>query len=710
MMKKLLILAACLAIGGGIAQAQGDPNAVRQQEDTPEGLLIIEAEGFDNQVVKDQSNWYLISDPGASRGQAMASEDSGINHNQDDYAEVSPRLDYDCVFVKSGTHYVWLRMRYFGGDADTAHLGLDGTGDPDSRRIDAPGSADGAWQWSNFKQNPDGTAMIQIPSAGEHTVNLWVREDGIQIDKIILTTDPNYVPSTYGPRDPLLGPAVALEPTDAVVATGDSGMVLSIAGIDASELVLGTTTFAGEPKHADFPPEAADNFDLGTGASADDQEWVQTIFDLPVTTVLIIEKGGNDSGYIVGLDENGEAIDDAAPFSPDDFADTGLTGVQNQKVAAAILTPEVPIYGIRVLPPDDKALGFDPTSVSGVPGAIITAGPIDSLDALTAADLDPDGGDPNTLVEVLAINGNDVGGLVLGTTSSDFEKWPEHPAPDADNFDLTTYASLDDSNVVEIVFDAPVTTVFIMERGANDKGYLQPIDAEGAPIGGALKFTQSDFQFQDEGLKIAGQNAGGMAIEAKMPINGLLIIPLEGGTLGIDPASVSAVPAPQITKAAVATLVADANAVATEINGIATADLIVGATVAHENVERADNADNFDLSEQDAGRAMDEAGDRRWVTTTFAQPVTQFFVLEMTNSSGNADDDGWVVPLDIDGNRIGGPLWYYPDDWSTFDIPGARNDRRVAGLVFTPETDVPVYGLLQWSDGVDVLSISAVPE
>jgi hypothetical protein len=150
-------------------------------------------------------------------------------------------------------------------------------------------------------------------------------------------------------------------------ATGDNGMVLSINGYNVGDLILGTTTFAGDPKHAQFRPEDADNFDLSVGASADDQAYVQTMFAMPVTTIFIIEKGGNDTGYMQALDENGEPLDEPTPFLPADFKDTGLTGVQDQKVAAAVIALEVPVYGIRVLPPDDQALGFDPTSVSGVP-------------------------------------------------------------------------------------------------------------------------------------------------------------------------------------------------------------------------------------------------------------------------------------------------------------------------------------------------------
>lgn len=52
-----------------------------------------------------------------------------------------------------------------------------------------------------------------------------------------------------------------------------------------------------------------------------------------------------------------------------------------------------------------------------------------------------------------------------------------------------------------------------MERGANDSGFFQLIDANGNPIGNPLAFVKEDSQFQvlepgDKGLKIANQTAG----------------------------------------------------------------------------------------------------------------------------------------------------------------------------------------------------------
>ncbi len=169
---------------------------------------------------------------------------------------------------------------------------------------------------------------------------------------------------------------------------------------------------------------------------------------------------------------------------------------------------------------------------------VLTVAPLSTLEA----DVDP--ADPSTLTAVLKINGIDASALVLGTTTTDFEKWPDNPAANADNFDLTNYASLDDSTVIQTVFTQPVTTIFMMERGANDNGFFQALDADGNPVGDKLAFTNADFQLPDAGLQIVNQNAGGIAIEASAPIYGLQILPPEGSLHSIDPASISAVPAP----------------------------------------------------------------------------------------------------------------------------------------------------------------------
>jgi hypothetical protein len=178
------------------------------------------------------------------------------------------------------------------------------------------------------------------------------------------------------------------------------------------------------------------------------------------------------------------------------------------------------IHNVRLLPP------------------LLTISQIEDLEA----EVDP--GNPTTLTAVLGINGTSASSLIVGTTTTDFEKNAGQEAVYADNMDLTTYASLDDSTWIQTMFDQPVTTIFIMERGANDSGFFQALDADGNPIGGAVAFTGEDFQLPEAGLKIVGQTAGGIVISASAPISGLLILPPEGKLHSIDPASISAIPAP----------------------------------------------------------------------------------------------------------------------------------------------------------------------
>jgi hypothetical protein len=230
--------------------------------------------------------------------------------------------------------------------------------------------------------NPDNPTAVQSPVWKQWSIDLQaIADQGVNLQSIKNLTigvgDKNsqtpggtgtLFVDDIGLHDTSLLPSViTISQVDTLEATGDNGTVVSINGINVSDLILGTTTFAGDPKHASFPPEDADNFDLSVGASADDQAYVQTMFAMPVTTIFIIEKGGNDTGYMQALDESGAPSGDPLPFSPAEFTDTGLTGVQGQKVTAAVIAVEGPVYGIRILPPDDEALGFDPTSVSGVP-------------------------------------------------------------------------------------------------------------------------------------------------------------------------------------------------------------------------------------------------------------------------------------------------------------------------------------------------------
>jgi len=165
-----------------------------RQDPGPDGLVSIEAESFDANVSQGGHTWSATSPSGVSGSALLAGPNSGVNQDTA-YAANSPRLDYKVNFVKTGTHHVWIRGIGATGSDDSIHAGLDGAESASSDRISSFGTT---WTWS--RDTMDGvSATINVTTPGVHTLNLWMREDGFVVDKVVLSSNVNYVPSGTGP-------------------------------------------------------------------------------------------------------------------------------------------------------------------------------------------------------------------------------------------------------------------------------------------------------------------------------------------------------------------------------------------------------------------------------------------------------------------------------------------------------------------------------
>jgi glucose/arabinose dehydrogenase len=170
--------------------------AFRQSSDG--GNVVIEAEHYHKNVVRGGHVWsFDTATAGASGRTAMRAAPNVGTIIDTNFVASGPRLDYRIVFTRPGIYYVWVRG--FGASAsdDSLHVGLDGR---------AVGSADRVagfttrFGWS--RRTVDGPpARIVVTTAGVHTLNLWMREDGMLVDKIILTRSAAYVPSGSGPSE-----------------------------------------------------------------------------------------------------------------------------------------------------------------------------------------------------------------------------------------------------------------------------------------------------------------------------------------------------------------------------------------------------------------------------------------------------------------------------------------------------------------------------
>ncbi len=218
MCKKVIYLITFVGVLGLVI---GVANAVPFQQDFgPDGIVSIEAENYDANVPQGGDTWELVGPTGGFTGtagmQALPNDDAGTRKTN--YAARCPRLDYQINFVRTGTHYVWVRGYGASGNDDSCHVGLDG------REINTCDNMSGwtnNYTWSN--NTLDGQrGTFEVTPAGIHTLNIWMREDGFIIDKIVLTTNVDFTPTGDGPPESVRGqPAQvqAYNPKPAYLAT-----------------------------------------------------------------------------------------------------------------------------------------------------------------------------------------------------------------------------------------------------------------------------------------------------------------------------------------------------------------------------------------------------------------------------------------------------------------------------------------------------------
>ncbi|MBN1605039.1 MAG: hypothetical protein JW940_00315, partial [Polyangiaceae bacterium] len=152
------------------------------------GLVAFEAEHFNAKTAMGDHDWTLFANSAASGGQTLlASPNNGTEYLRL-YAARSPRLDFEVHFTLAGTYYVWVRGSGASSGDDSCHVGLDGA------ELGTGTNLAGFTTSLSWVGHLDGgeRASLAVASAGLHVVNVWMREDGLEVDKLVLTTDPAY--------------------------------------------------------------------------------------------------------------------------------------------------------------------------------------------------------------------------------------------------------------------------------------------------------------------------------------------------------------------------------------------------------------------------------------------------------------------------------------------------------------------------------------
>ena len=162
------------------------------------GIVSMEVEHYMTKVDRRGHSWAeTVARSGFSGDGAMRADPNvGELIRKNKASEQSPELIFDVDFESSGNYHIWVRLFAPSNSGKSFHAGLDDVLQNDGMEAETSG----AWIWTNVDSRGF-TQKLSVTSAGVHTVHLWMREDGVYLDKIVLTTDAGYTPSGMGPAE-----------------------------------------------------------------------------------------------------------------------------------------------------------------------------------------------------------------------------------------------------------------------------------------------------------------------------------------------------------------------------------------------------------------------------------------------------------------------------------------------------------------------------
>jgi glucose/arabinose dehydrogenase len=197
------------------------------------GQVVMEAENFAAKAAGTgmgaSSDWVEQPLSGASGTVLTALPDNAAKTDD----TTGPRRDYPVRFATTGTYRVWVRLSGPNSGSDSIHMGFNGT------LITGGGQGFTNGATLAWKNTVVGTTPItvNVTAPGVNTVNLWMREDGCRVDKIILTKSTT-APLDAGPAEsPHDNPTPA--PTAPTLTTANGGILqASLAWTDSNNETL----------------------------------------------------------------------------------------------------------------------------------------------------------------------------------------------------------------------------------------------------------------------------------------------------------------------------------------------------------------------------------------------------------------------------------------------------------------------------------------
>ena len=206
---------------------------------------------YTSEVTTVQGNWAKASAAAAAGGQEMASVDQGWASAD---APIATPLDYfEATFPAptATTYHVWLRLRGTNNSKynESVWVQFSDATDPSGAAVYRLGTTSGllvnlepcsgcgvaGWGWQDKGYWTAQSPLVRFGAGGTHTIRVQTREDGVQIDQIVLSPA-TYLTSRPGQSasDATIVPQ-ATTPSPTATSTPFSGSAVTLPGTIAAQ-------------------------------------------------------------------------------------------------------------------------------------------------------------------------------------------------------------------------------------------------------------------------------------------------------------------------------------------------------------------------------------------------------------------------------------------------------------------------------------------
>jgi hypothetical protein len=309
------------------------------------GQVVIEAENYYQVANRNGKSWTLSTDRTGYVGSAamFAGPDSGVQLSTG-YTATSPELRYQVEFTTAGTYYMWLRAWARDTSDNSVHVGLDGQAVTTSDHIST--GTYGTWAW--VQSTMDGpVATVTVASAGVHTINVWMREDGLRVDRLLLTTSSTTRPSGNGPAESPRSGGTPPPPPPPAAYIEQGGMVVMEAERADAVISRGGKSWTPVPDRAGYTgsgamfnnPDTGVQIDSGYATTSPEMQY-RVQFTTTGTYYVWLRAWANDtSDNSVNVGLNGQAVQTADRISVGTYGSwTWIRTTMDGPVATVVVT------------------------------------------------------------------------------------------------------------------------------------------------------------------------------------------------------------------------------------------------------------------------------------------------------------------------------------------------------------------------------------